>query len=215
MRNSLKIILFSFVLILPTGCLKQGKVPKIPGVAGPKVNVLDGKILLSVGLEKIDIPAGVTLPIPKLPNSDITIGPRWDGGTLIQIVFDPSDIKSEYFSVVPREVLPDGRPFPFLAGGELPALAINVPAAFDMTFYGSRKLFGFFIPVKLPKEFYADIHYRIKINGKNIGVVSLIHPNDRGEGSGFVLLLSMEQITQNEEIVDFLEFSKKHDKTVF
>ena len=59
-----------FTLILgSSSCLNQGETPKIPGVDGPKVNIIDGKVLLSVGLENINLPVALTLPIPKTKES--------------------------------------------------------------------------------------------------------------------------------------------------
>jgi hypothetical protein len=202
-------------LTLPTSCLKQEKVPKIPGLDGPKFNVMEGKIILTMGLENINLPAGVSMQIPKMENSNFTIAPRLGGGTLIQIYFDPNDMQSDHFNIVPRQTLPDGRPFPFLMGGELPALAVQIPKLYNSTFYLSKKVFGVFVPLKIPKAFVTDIHYRIVINKKSIGVVSLIHPDEFGEGSGVILLLTMEQITNNPEIQDFLKFSEKVENHVF
>lgn len=213
----MKVLSLFIVLLMASSCLKQGEAPKIPGVDGPKLNIADGKILLSVGLEAIDLQGGLTLPIPKLEHSSVAIGPRLEGGTLLQVAFDPRDVKSEYFRVVPAEYLPDGRPFPFTTDGTLPALAINVPKAFDMTFYGSNKLFGFFLPIKLPEEFNVSIHYRLKINGNNVGIVSLIHPSEGREGGGIVLLLTMKQIEENTDFQTLLKHSKKRrfKNTVF
>lgn len=209
--------LLQLLILLSTlsSCLYQPEPPKIPGIDGPKLNIQDGKIILSVGLESIDVGAGATLPIPKLDHSNLTVAPRLEGGTLLQVALDPKDIKSDEFEVVPYETLPDGRPFPFLAGGSLPALAIHIPKALDTTFYASNKVFGFFLPIKLPPEFSVSIHYRLKINGNNVGIVSLIHPNEEQTGAGVVLLLTMEQITNNNDFKTLLKYSKKYKSKVF
>jgi hypothetical protein len=217
MKMKLHFVLLFTMLFASTSCLNQGKAPKIPGVDGPKLNIMDGKILLSVGLENIDLQGGATLPLPKLDRSSVTLAPRLEGGTLIQVALDPKDIESDEFRVVPHETLPDGRPFPFLVGGTLPALAIQVPKAFDTTFYASNKVFGFFLPIKLPDEFNVSIHYRLKINGKNVGIVSLIHPGAEGEGAGVILLLTMDEIRNNDDFKKLLKLSKKrkYRKKVF
>jgi len=192
-----------------SSCLKQGEAPKIPGIDGPKFNIADGKVILTVGLENVDLGVGLTLPVPKLKHSSVTLAPRLEGGTLIQIAFDPKDVESDLFDVVDHETMPDGRPFPFLIDGTLPALAIKVPKVFNTTFYASKKVFGFFLPIKLPSEFNVSIHYRLKINGKNVGIVSLIHPNEDGEGAGVVLLLTMKDINENSDLKKLLKFSQK------
>ena len=212
--------LISTFLFAATSCMNQDEGQYIPGVNGPKVNVQDGKILLSVELEKVDLGAGATLPIPKLKNSNITVGPAMSedgsfGGTLIQVAFDLNDVESDHFKVVDPQLLPDGRPFPFMINGTLPALAVNVPKAKDMTFYASNNVFGFFLPIKLPKEFNVSVHYRIRINGKNYGIVSLIHPDEQGAGAGVVALLTLKDVRESKELKQLLKYSQKHKNVVF
>lgn len=209
-------------LLLYSSCLKQGDLPQIPGVDGPKLNVQAGQIILSVGLENVDIPAGISLTIPKMQYSSATISPRMgeDGivqGTVIKVAFDPRDVESEEFKIVPPEVLPDGRPFPFTVDGTLPALALNVPKLLDTTFYASEKVFGFFIPVNLGDSVNIpfDIPFRLKMNGKNIGIVSYIRKNPQGDGDGIVLILTMKQIQQNEDFQTLLKYSKRYERKLF
>lgn len=207
-------ILFLLLFIL-SSCLNQGEQTKLPGIDGPKINIVDGKILLSVGLENIDLPAGATLPIPKLKNSSVTLSPRFEGGSLIQVAFDLKDVENDEFRVVPSQTLPDGRPFPFLVGGELPALAFNIPKAFDTTFYASNKAFGFFIPVKFPPEVNFNVPIRIKVNDKNYGIFSAIGNGPDGTGSGFVVMLTLDNIRNNDDAKTLLKLSKKYKNTVF
>lgn len=211
--------LFTF-LFAATSCLNQEEGQFIPGVNGPKVNVQNGKILLSVELERVDLGVGATLPIPKMANSSITVGPSMGGdgsfgGTMIQVAFDVNDVESDFFDVVDPQLLPDGRPFPFLIDGALPAIAVTVPKAKNMTFYASKNVFGFFLPIKLPKEFTVDVHYRIKINGKNYGIVSLIHPDPQGAGAGLVALLTLKDVRESKELKKLLKLSKKHKDVLF
>jgi hypothetical protein len=201
--------LMFMMLFVSTSCLNQGETPKIPGIDGPNLNIVDGKILLSVGLENIDLPGALTLPIPKLKNSTVTLGTRFQGGTMIQIAFDLNDVESDRFRVVPSQTMPDGRAFPFIMGGELPALAFNIPKAFDMTFYASKRAFGFFLPLKLPSDFQIGGTIALKINGKQFGVFSVVGNNGEGEGSGLVLMLTLEQIRSNPDVKTLLKFSKK------
>ena len=215
MQNKAKLVTLSLLFFIFTSCLNQGETPKIPGVDGPMINIVDGKILLSVGLENIDLPAGATLPIPKLKSSTVTLAPRFEGGSLIQVSFDLKDIENDEFRVVPSQTLPDGRPFPFLVGGELPALAMNIPRAFDTTFYASNKAFGFFIPIKIPAEFQVNIPFRLVVNGKNYGIISAIGNGPDGHGSGLCVLLSLDNIRNNEEAKALLKLSEKYNKTVF
>lgn len=208
------------ILLFATSCTEQEEGQYIPGVNGPFVNVQDGHILISLELENIDLQTGLTLPVPKLEHSSITLGPAMDNngnlrGTLIRVAFDPRDVESEDFRVVPAQTLPDGRPFPFMVDGTLPALAFHIPKAKDSTFYISEQLFGFFLPFKIPDDFDVDVNYRIRVNGKNYGIVSLIHPDDFGEASGVVVLLTLDEIRDNPDAQQLLKLSKKYKSVVF
>lgn len=210
----LSYVLLGAMLFSATSCLEQEDGQYIPGVNGPKVNIQDGKILLSVELEGVEIDGGITLPIQKMKKSTITVSPAMAGdgtfgGTLIRLAFDLKDVENDNFRVVPHETLPDGRPFPFLVEGTLPALAINIPKAKDLTIYASEKVFGFFLPINLPEDFNMSVHYRIKINGESYGVVSLIHPDASGEGAGVVALLTLDDVRKNPDLKKLLKLSKK------
>lgn len=211
--------LFTF-MFGATSCINQEEGQYIPGVNGPKVNVQNGRILLTMELENVDLGVGATIPMPKMPNSNITVAPSFSpegnfGGTLIQVAFDTNDVEGDDFKVVDPQLLPDGRPFPFLINGTLPAVAVNVPQAKDMTFYASENVFGFFLPIKLPEGYQISVHYRIKINGKNYGVVSLIHPDAQGEGAGIVALLTLKDVRASEDLQKLLKYSKKHKNVIF
>lgn len=212
-KHYLSYITIFMLLFVSTSCLEQGKTPKIPGVDGPKLNIVDGKVLLSVRLENVDLPGGISLPASlidkKLKNSSVSVGTAFEGGTLIQIAFDPTDVENDDFRVVPSQTLPDGRPFPFVTGGELPALAFHVPKAFDMTFYASKRAFGFFLPVKLPSDFTLGGTIALKINGKQLGVFTVVGNNADGEGSGLILMLTTQQISEHPDVQALLKYSKK------
>ncbi len=208
------------MLFITSSCIDQEEGKYIPGVNGPKLNIQNGKILLSIELENVDIPGGVTLPLKDLPNSTVSVGPSLDDsgiftGTLIQVSFDPKDAENDDFNVVPPQVLPDGRPFPFTVDGSLPALAFQVSKAKNTTFYVSNKLFGFFLPISLPRDFTMDVHYRLKVNGKNYGIVSLIHPNEYDEGSGVIVLLTLETIKKDRAAQKLLKWSKRNKSRLF
>lgn len=203
------------LMLLASSCTDQEDGQYIPGIDGPQVNIQNGKVLVSVELVNINPDLTTTLPVPKMDNTDITLGAGPKGGTQIQVSFDLNDVESDEFQVVPPEVLPDGRPFPFMVEGTLPAIAIHVPRSKDMTYYVSTKVFGFFLPLKVPADFQDDINYRIRINDKNYGIVSLIHPDEHGEGSGVVVLLTLDEIRDNPDARKLLKLSKKYKNRVF
>ena len=209
------------LLFLSTSCLNQEDGKYIPGVNGPKVNVQDGKILLTVELENIEMQGGLTLPISKkMKNSNITLGPAmhddgtW-GGTMIKVAFDLKDVENDHFKVVSPETLPDGRDFPFMVNGKLPSLAFHVPKAKDATFYVSKKAFGFFLPVKIPEDFRLDVYYRIKVNGKNYGVVQLMHKENADDQSGVIVLLSLDEVRKDKGLQKLMKMSKRAKSRVF
>jgi hypothetical protein len=207
-------MMFTF-LFAATSCLNQEEGQYIPGVNGPIINIQDGKILMTIELENVDAGIGLTMPMPKLPNSSITVGPSMGGdgsfgGTIIKVAFDLNDVNDDRFRLVDPQLLPDGRPFPFLINGSLPAIAVNTPKVKNMTFYASQKVFGFFLPIKLPADWNVSVHYRIKINGKNYGIVSLIHPDEKGEGAGVVALLTLKDIRSSKGLKKLLKKSRRN-----
>lgn len=204
-------------LFLSTSCIEQGKIPKVPGVDGPRVNIQDGKVILGLTLEKVRLPAGISMNIPKMDYSTASLATSLGGGTVIQVALDLRDLESDHFRNAPPETLPDGRPFPFTAGGTLPAVAINVPSVLDTTFYASNHLFGFFVPINIPSDFKIPVGASVPlvINGSQIGVVGFIQPDHRGEGSGLVLIITKKQIEDNPDAQTLLKFSKKHPEALF
>lgn len=217
----LSYLLLCAIFFTSTSCLNQEEGKYIPGVKGPRVNIQDGKVILSIELTGIDLPVGLTVPIPKLDQSTVTVAPSFgeDGsfnGTLIKVAFDLRDVENDEFRVVPHQTLPDGRDFPFLIDGTLPALAVNIPKALDTTFYASQKVFGFFLPIKIPSDFQLSVHYRIKVNGKKYGIVSLIHADEETqEGSGLIVLLTLDELRKNPELQKLLKISKRRKSTLY
>lgn len=214
----------SFIIIMGmslfTSCLKQESGNPIPGVQGPYVNIQDGKIILTMILEKVDTSVGFSTPLPKIDSSMVTIGPAINGdgsqsGTLLRASFDLKELDSDKFKIVPAQKLPDGRDFPFLIDGTLPALAFNLPTVKNTTFYASKKVFGLFLPLTLPKELDFNLAYRIKVNGKKYGLISLIAPNEIDEGSGVVVLLTLDDIRNNPSVLKLLNRSKNNKKRLY
>ena len=203
-----------------TSCLKQGEKPTIPGVEGPNLNVQDGKIILSVKLTQLNLPFGVNYPIDKLEHSNVYLGPFIDpngisSGSLVKATFDLRDVDNDEFEVVPSETLPDGRDFPFTMDGKLPAFALHVPDAKDMTFYASKKVFGFFLPLDLPRDLVFDVPFDIKVNGNKYGVGALIRKNAQGHGDGLIVLLTLDQIRGDSGLQKLMKLSKKNKNKLF
>ncbi len=206
-----KLIALFTILTLSVSCLKQGNTVSIEGVNGPLINVVNGKILFSVGLENLNLPIGVSLPLSnELKGGSVTVGPDLEnGGSMIQVAFNADSLNSDYFEVVPGNTLPNGDIFPFTLSGELPAHAINIPEALDITVYASNKLFGFFVPVKFPDYITFGAYYPLSIGGKEVGHFTVVGNNSAGEGSGIIVMLSMEQVLANKDLQTAIKYSKK------
>jgi hypothetical protein len=205
-----QLLVLFFLSISFTGCGKQTDA-KIPLVKGPFFNVQNGKLILSLTAQTLNIDYGFSMPIPKLNYSDLTISPALEGGSTIQIGFDFRDV--EGLNVQDPERLPDGRDFPFVVGGTLPVLAVNVAEFYETTFYYSEKFFGFFVPI----NYSADMSFfqRLKIDGKQIGIASIIKPNDEGKMAGLLLMFTLKDIENNPQLKRLLKYSKKHPKILF
>ena len=211
--------LFTF-LFGATSCLNQEGGQTIPGVNGPIINVQNGRILMSVELENFQTPVGVEVPLRNLNNSSIALGPaiREDGtfgGTLLRVAFDLTDVENNDFITIDPQTLPDGRPFPFGLDGSIPAYAVTVPDAKNMTFYASRDIFGFFLPLNLPDDIILSVSYRLVINGEDIGAVQLVQPDQNGENAGLLAILSLDVIKTNKKFLRLLEISKKNKHRIY
>jgi len=205
-----KLYILFIIVLASTSCLNQNKTPKIPGIDGPKFNIRDGKILLSVVLENIALPESLVLSIPKMANSSVALKVGPEGGSLIQVAFDINDVERDIFKIVQGQTLPSGELFPFVTGGEIPSLAFHLPKSFDMTFYASRRVFGFFLPLKVPDSYRYGDTMRLRVNDKNVGVFTIIEEDSNGQGSGLVVMLTLEEIRAIDDFQTLLKYSKKN-----
>jgi len=208
-RLALNLVLILSLCLSSSSCLKQGQTTSIPGVDSPIINIVDGKVMLTIGFKYIDIPGSFTFGIPNTKGSSATLGPRTNGGSLIRVLLEPQDLISDEFNNIPTQTLPDGRPFPFIMGGTLPAVAFEAPELLNTTFYLSQEAFGLFIPIEFPNEVIFNITSDIVINDKKIGIFSIIPNSTDGEGSGLVIMLSISEINKHKEMQRLINYSKK------
>lgn len=187
-------------------CGSQPELPKIEGVKGPFFNVMDGRVLISMTLEQVEIIGGLVVPMGKLPNSTVEVTPAQEGGTLFQVAVDLKDIEMTDWNTVDPTQLPGGRPLPGIVGGQLPAFAVTVPQLADATVYASQKVFGFFLPFQLKVQAIAT--FRIVINGKNMGNLSLVGQDSAGDNSGLLVLMNLNSAGK-AELKRLLKHSKK------
>jgi hypothetical protein len=122
-------------------------------------------------------------------------------GLFFQATLDFDDIENGDFEFVDPQALPGGRPLPGIVGGQLPAVALNVPAFMDTTFYLSKRVFGFFTPFKVNVD--AVITQRLVISGRHIGNISLVGIDENRENSGILLLfnLSKERVRELRKMI--------------
>ena len=187
-------------------CGSQPELPKIEGVAGPFFNVMDGRVLVSMTLQNVEIIGGLRLPLGKLQNSSVEVTPAQDGGTLFQVAVDIADIEGTNWNLVDPHALPDGRPLPGIVGGQLPAFAVTIPQLADTTVYASQKVFGFFLPFKMNVQAIAT--FSIVMNGKKFGNLSLVGTDANHTGSGLLTLINLSAAGK-KELKRLLKISKR------
>lgn len=172
----------------------------IPGVEGPAINFLDGKIILSLKLLLVEIQAGGSMLIPKTKESRVELVPNIvDGGTLLQITLDPADIKGVTVAADPH-ALPDGRPIPGIPGGELPSLRIDSDWL-NTSYYFAKTLFGVYLPVKVNTQGIGGT-VQFNISGKIGGNFSVVSSDAQGKNAALLVFLrknAMESLTEELE----------------
>ncbi len=199
----------AFLLILTlalAGCGNQPEAPTIPGVQGPFFNVMDGKVLISLTLEQVEILGGARIPLGELEQSYVELTPAQFGGTMFQVGLSVEDIDGHDWSMADPHALPGGRPLPGVIGGELPTLAVHVPELAGTTFYVSDKVFGFFIPMHVDTP--AIITSRLVMEGKVVGNISVVGHDATGENSGLLLLMNLD-VANKERFRRLIELSKQ------
>lgn len=206
-------LLLGIVALIAVSCGSQPTVPEIPGMKGPFFNVMDGKVLISMTFDNLEIIGGGRFPLSKMPNSFIELSPGQTGGTFLQVSLDIVDIDSTDWGLVDPNALPGGRPLPGVVGGRLPSIAVNVPSLNDTTFYVSKQIFGFFIPFKVGSP-GAILTFRIFMEDKHIGNVSLVGEDQRGENSGMLMLMNLDRQSKArlQKLIDFSKQSKNRGK---
>ena len=195
------------IMLFASSCGKQPKLPKIPGVTGPLFNITNGKVVVTVGFTKFELPAGARIPIKGMEESYLEIGPNVEGGSLVQAYLDVDEVQNGDFTFADPHTLPGGRPLPGIIGGVLPSIAIYVPSLRDSTVYVSKQIFGFFLPIDM-KINESIVTHRLNIDGKHLGNLSLVGRDEAGDNAGFLLLLNLKA-TRDKQFQQLIQTSKK------
>lgn len=183
----------------------------IPGVSGPAINVLDGKVIVTVKLLNLELQAGGEMLIPKTKHSSFQMSPNIvDGGTLLQLSLDPSDIKGVKVANDPN-TLPDGRPLPGIPGGALASLRVDTDL-FHTSYYFGKTLFGIYFPAKINTQGFGA-SYAFNVKGKVAGSISLVASDATGRSSGFLFFL--KKIVLDESLQAKIEESIRNPGVLY
>ena len=172
--------------------------PEIAGVAGPDVEMVDGKFILSMAFENINFDGGLTVPVPKYPNSSLSVGPDFESdGMLIVFTVAIEDFVNINDRYMDPQTLPGGRPLPGVASGALPALALKIPEVLNSVFYVGPKVMGFFVPFnKLDlKGGILTFRFHDK-DGVRVGNISLVGEDQVGTNAGLLVLINIDNRIQ-------------------
>jgi hypothetical protein len=212
---SVKAIFLSFALLLAGSCGPTGGVPRMNGVEGPLINVVNGQVLVTFKFLNLSPDFGIGGPVPETRNSTFQIMPNLeDGGMLFVLTLDPADLREINIGIGDPNTLPDGRPIPGIPGGTLKD-SLRIDTEFhDMSFYYSEKLFGLWIPFGFDTAGISG-YWNLVNNGANIGMFSLIGNDEaRGYKAGGLLFLKREHLN-NSKLKSLLELSKRYPNKVF
>ncbi len=171
-----------------------GTNPVIDGVDGPFVEYVWGKVLLAMVLKNVSVDAGVTMPIPKYPNSTLQVGPDFNSaGTLISLTINGSDFLDNKGEGFDPTTLPGGRPLPGVASGSLPAIAIQIPSLSNSVLYVGPEVLGFFMPFSGLDTAGAIISFRFHNKaGAPVGTLSLVGADTNGLNAGLLALMNVD-----------------------
>lgn len=211
---SVKHVLLTLALLVATSCGNQPKLPEIPGVKGPFFNVVNGQVLITLKLLKANLPNGAKVPIPKTLNSSFEVSPNIeDGGTLVVFHLDIEDLKKVDIGIGDANTLPDGRPIPGVAGGQLNNSLRVDTELLDLSFYFHQKLFGFYVPLGWETQGFGG-HWDIQIKDKSIGNLGVVASDNDGHGAGVILFLKLENL-KDRQLQKLLRLSEKTPHLIY
>jgi len=181
-----------------TACGGSGKGvnTKIDGISGPDVELVNGRLVLSMVFNNLAIDGGATIPIPKYPNSSVQVGPDFQSaGTLLVLTVSVSDFIKDKGTAFNPQTLPGGRPLPSVAAGSLPAIAIQVPQLFNSVFYVGPEVLGFFVPFQKLDLAGSILTFRFHTKaGEPVGVLGLVGSDAQGKNAGILALIRADLV---------------------
>jgi hypothetical protein len=185
--------LMALVAITLTGCGGSGKGvnTKIDGITGPDVELVNGRLVLSMVFNNINVDGGATIPIPKYPNSSVQVGPDFQSsGTLLVLTVNVADFIKDKGTFFDPQTLPGGRPLPSVAAGKLPAVAVQVPQLFNSVLYVGPEVLGFFVPFQKLDLAGSILTFRFHNKaGEAVGILGLVGSDAQGKNAGILALM--------------------------
>ncbi len=165
--------------------------PSIDGITGPDVELVNGRLILSMVFNNISVDGGATIPIPKYPNSSVQVGPDFmSAGTLLVLTVSVTDFLGDKGTMFDPQTLPGGRPLPSVAAGKLPAIAIQVPQLFNSVFYVGPEVLGFFVPFNKLDLAGSILTFRFHNKaGEPIGILGLVGSDASGKNAGILAMM--------------------------
>lgn len=182
-----------FAALAITACGSGGGLnPQIAGVTGPDVELVGGRLILSMTFQNVSVDAGVTIPIKQYPNSSLQVGPDFQSnGTLIVLTMSVPDYLGNQGQGLNPQALPGGRPLPSVAAGVMPAVAIQVKQLFNTVFYVGPQVIGFFVPFNKLDLAGTILTFRFydKVN-KPVGILALVGSDANDQNAGILAMMN-------------------------
>ncbi len=176
-----------------TGCggAGTGMNPKIDGITGPDVEVVNGRVVVSMVFNNLSVSGGATIPIPKYPNSSVQFGPDFQsGGALLQLTVSVTDFLGNKGQGFNPQTLPGGRPLPSVAAGSLPAVALQIPQLANSVLYVGPEVIGLFVPFNKLDLSGSILSFRFH-NKKSepVGIIALVGSDAQGKNAGILAMM--------------------------
>ncbi len=165
----------------------------IDGVNGPTLTYASNVATIYATFPSVQISAGATIAIPKMPNSTFEVAPNAaGGGLLLQATISAVDVANLLkLNVLPPTELPGGRPLPGIAGGTMPGVAVQVPALDNITLYIGSNLFGIFVPVSIKDDQVTGTFSYYDQSNNLMGNISIVGNDASNKNGGFLLLIDV------------------------
>ncbi len=201
--------------LLSTGC-GQGPtgIPEINGIRGPLINMVDGKILLTMKLLNLNAAPGFQVPIPETRNSTVEFAPNVeDGGMMLVLHMDIEDLRDINIGLGDGNYLPDGRPLPGIPGGRLEnSLRIDTQWR-GLSFFYHKTLFGVWIPFGFETAGISG-YWNMNFAGRNIGMLGLVGNDNQNRKAGGIIFLRLNNLN-NPQLKRLIKLSKRNPHIVY